>query len=50
MLPIHDENGRFPYYQIGVVSWGAVPCAKDGVPTIYTSTQYYVEWIQAQLE
>lgn len=48
VLPLH-ENGQFPYYQIGVVSWG-VPVAKEGMPTVYTSVQYHAPWIHWMLK
>lgn len=44
VIPIQQENGQFPYYQIGIVSWG-VPVAKKGFPTVYTSVQAYAPWI-----
>lgn len=33
MLPIH-QNGSFPFYQIGIVSF-AYSCAQENVPGIY---------------
>lgn len=47
IIPLH-VNGQFPYYQIGVVSWG-VPVAKEGMPTVYTSVQYHAPWIHWML-
>lgn len=48
MLPIAG-NGTFPFYQLGIVSWG-VPCAHAGVPTIYTNIMHYARWIRIMLE
>lgn len=47
MLPIYI-NGKFSYYQIGVVSYG-MPCALPNAPTVYSSTQYFAKWIQSVL-
>lgn len=47
MLPIH-EHGKFPFYQIGVVSC-SFSCAEKNVPAIYTKIQYYSDWIVASL-
>lgn len=47
MLPVH-ENGRFSYYQIGIVSNG-VGCARPNAPEIFTNVQRYVDWILENL-
>lgn len=47
MLPIH-QNGSFPFYQVGVVSFG-YDCAKKNVPSIYSKVQYHADWIKDQL-
>lgn len=48
MLPIH-QNGTFPFYQIGVVSF-SYHCARENVPGIFSKVQYHAEWIKEQLE
>lgn len=31
--------------QVGVVSWGYIPCGTAGLPSVYTKVASYVEWI-----
>lgn len=47
MLPI-NENGRFAYHQIGIVS-NAVGCARSNAPEMFTNVQQYVDWILDKL-
>lgn len=47
MLPIHG-NGEFPFYQIGIVSYGD-GCGRPNSPTIYTNVQHYADWIEEKL-
>lgn len=49
MLPLRGAHGNFPYYQIGLVSY-AEGCARENLPTVYTSTQYHADWIQKTIE
>ncbi|XP_045454982.1 phenoloxidase-activating enzyme-like isoform X2 [Melitaea cinxia] len=38
-----EEGGR--YSLAGIVSFGAVPCGRVGVPSVYTKVFYYLPWI-----
>lgn len=48
MLPFH-QNGTFPFYQIGIVSF-SYHCARENVPGIFSSVQFHADWIKQQLE
>lgn len=48
MLPIH-QNGSFPFYQIGIVSY-SYSFAQENVPGIYTKVQYYADWIKNHVD
>lgn len=47
MLPMY-ENGKFPFYQIGIVSYSD-GCARPNVPAVYTNVRNYVQWIKSKL-
>lgn len=47
MLPQH-MNGIFPFYQIGVVSYG-IGCGRERTPGIYTNVAHHVDWIKEKL-
>lgn len=48
MLPIH-QNGSFPFYQIGIVSY-TNDAGRENVPGIYTKVQYYADWIKEHVQ
>lgn len=47
MLPVH-EGGEFPFYQIGVVSYG-IGCANRGLPGVYANVPYFADWIKSKI-
>ncbi|XP_055613475.1 trypsin-1-like [Uranotaenia lowii] len=34
--------------QVGVVSWGAVPCGQPNRPTVFVSVPHFIDWIEEQ--
>ena len=39
-----------PWYQIGIVSFGATGCARADDPTVYTRVSAYADWIYSKME
>lgn len=35
--------------QVGVVSWGALPCGEPNRPTVFAGVAHYIDWIEEQL-
>ncbi|XP_055613244.1 trypsin-1-like [Uranotaenia lowii] len=35
--------------QIGVVSWGAIPCGQRSRPTVFVAVSHYIDWINGKL-
>ena len=44
------EYSDDPWYQIGVVSFGAVKCGSKDIPGVYTRVEAYLSWIESNLE
>lgn len=47
MLPIH-QNGSFPFYLIGVVSF-SMDCGDKNSPDGYVNVAYHVNWIRRMI-
>lgn len=47
MMPMH-ENGKFAFYQIGVIAWG-LGCGKENIPGMYARIPYYADWINEKI-
>lgn len=48
MLPIR-KNRRFPFYQIGIVSY-THGCGEKFVPGVYTSVSFFMDWIKDSIQ
>lgn len=46
--PLVKQSGD-EVIQVGVVSWGAVPCGTPFRPTVFAGVAHYVDWIQQKL-
>ncbi|NXF10629.1 ACRO protein, partial [Smithornis capensis] len=43
-----DKHADF-FWQVGITSW-AVGCARPKLPSVFSSTQYFYNWIQTHLK
>lgn len=46
--PLVKRSGN-EVIQVGVVSWGAVPCGAPRRPTVFAGVAHYIDWIQEKL-
>lgn len=46
-LPI-ETDGKFPFYQIGIISYGK-SCGLKNMPGMYVRVSYYSDWIREKL-
>lgn len=48
VLPIIRPNGLFPFYQIGIISFGA-GCGRPNIPGVNVNVQYFSQWIKDRI-
>ncbi|XP_063957511.1 kallikrein-8-like [Lytechinus pictus] len=49
-LVAYPSNDTSQFYEIGIVSWGAIDCGRTKFPGIYTRVTRYEEWIKSALK
>ena len=47
---IYREYANSPWYQVGIVSYGAKTCARGRFPGFYTKVSEFLPWIQSKLK
>jgi secreted trypsin-like serine protease len=47
--PLQCQSADKKWYQIGITSWGK-PCAKPGIPDVFTRVAYFRDWIEKTIE
>jgi secreted trypsin-like serine protease len=43
--PVVQYDGQYPV-QIGIVSWGFIPCGSVNAPSVHVKVAYYINWIK----
>ncbi|KAK9296002.1 hypothetical protein QLX08_009849 [Tetragonisca angustula] len=44
------QNVGGKHVQVGIVSWGMMPCGSSHMPSVYTRVSSYIDWIHSQLK
>lgn len=47
--PLQCQSTDKKWYQIGIMSFGD-PCAKPGIPDVFTRVAYFRDWIEKTIE
>ena len=42
-------EGNPEIYLVGIVSFGAIECGREDIPSVYTNVANYVDWIQKNI-
>ena len=46
----HPQRRTSQYFQIGIVSFGAIPCGAHTAPSVYTRVSKYLDWISGHIK
>lgn len=50
MLEDLSDSTESRWYAVGIISFGSNPCAKQGVPAVYTRVFQYLDWIKSTMK